>query len=899
MAKFLRKKGLSVRSGTSRKQTRSVDYVIDAFGDREAVYLAQKQKAKYLRLVIGEQVISPPQEINWRAIRTDFLIGPQMPTDSFLGQLIAAAIKNQVLELPELDSKKISPLHVNDLAEAVWQALVLPETAGKEFLVLGPPVELEKLASFLEQLGQTTKGTHFSSQKKIIQYPLPQAREDQEKLSWQPKIDWREAIERTFRSLWKKIEPEKTISPIEKPKKPIEPKGKEPEKSKKEFKEEIIVVEEPVEEKLEPEPEEARVRLERIISQLKEEEKEPEPSFQKRKFSWKKFFLGVFFSLLLIEAFIWIKPVICLGLGSRQLKKTLDYLLTQNWNQAEKAAQKAKDQFSQGEGFVKNHPFKFLLFGADKNLGQISEVGEKIALASKNAIPLAQNSLQVSEAVLKDKEVDFDSKIKEIEIQLRQLNSELTVIEALLKAPWTWLPARWKNLPRQWAKKTETARQFLSQSEKLIKHLPWAFGLNNEKRIFLVLLQNNMELRATGGFIGSFALLTFEDGVLIDFETKDVYTADGQLKGHVEPPKEIKEILGEANWYLRDSNWNPDFTKTAKNAEWFLNKELGREVDGVIGFNLEAAKKLVGAFGEIYLPDFNEKINSNNLFERAEFWSENKFFPGSTQKAAFLGLLGQQLFENIKAAQPEEYFKVSRAILESLDEKEILVFVHDSSLAKALYQLNWDGSVRSPECSLDNCYSDYLYLVESNLGVNKANYFIRRSLEKKVELKENGQINHQLKIHYENTAISESWPGGKYVNWLRIYFPKETKIEEITAYNSLNAQERKTVTSEDRTEEIKDDKEIIGFRVDIPIKQRWTLEINYQQEWKPNQEKFAYFLYWQKQSGYQETPISLLVSFPQGWQPVQVNPAANLISGQLLFNQQLNKDLNFGLELSK
>ena len=262
-------------------------------------------------------------------------------------------------------------------------------------------------------------------------------------------------------------------------------------------------------------------------------------------------------------------------------------------------------------------------------------------------------------------------------------------------------------------------------------------------------------------------------------------------------------------------------------------------------------------------------------------------------------MLGKQLFEDIKIAETEEYLKVAQGLLDSLDEKEITVYVHNPPLASTLHQFNWDGSIRTPQCNLSQCFTDYLYLVEANLGVNKANYFLHRSLEQSIDLKEDGEISHQLKINYENTALSNDWPGGKYLNWLRVYLPRETKIEEIVIYNPLNNQERETVTSDDREEEIKEGKKIIGFKVEVPIKQRRTVEIRFSQKQETENKKIGYLLYWQKQPGYQETPVSLLISFPESWQPIQVNPAADLVSGKLLFNQQLTKDLNFGIEFER
>ncbi|MEK7188636.1 MAG: DUF4012 domain-containing protein, partial [Patescibacteria group bacterium] len=185
-------------------------------------------------------------------------------------------------------------------------------------------------------------------------------------------------------------------------------------------------------------------------------------------------------------------------------------------------------------------------------------------------------------------------------------------------------------------------RTYINESANLIARLPILLGQDKPKT-YLVLFQNNTELRPTGGFIGSFALITFSKGKLMDMEVFDVYSADGQLKGHVEPPLPIKKYLGEANWWLRDANWDPDFAISSEKIEWFLDKELERSVDGVIGVDLEFVKDTLTATGPVKLNDFNVVINEQNLYEKTQSEVESNFFPGSRKKANFLSSLAKEL----------------------------------------------------------------------------------------------------------------------------------------------------------------------------------------------------------------------------------------------------------------
>ncbi len=890
LAKLLRQKGLSVSSSGPG------DYLIDLQGNPQALKTAQEQGTKYLRLLIGPQAKPDLSSLNnWRLVRSNYLIGEYPPENTFLTNLIKQTIYNQQLKFPCPAEHELYPTALSDLVHGLWQALILPNTNQKEFLILGSKVKAKELGQYLENLGQTTKGVSFQKTSQLPTYSQSLISQTRESLKWQPKKNWQESVKEGFQTLWQKLEPEEhqpkaKPKPKKTPQDPQEepPLADYPEDNQDKEDEEIIVVDQ-------------KPKLEDILSQFESKEKETEELQKgtKKEFSWNwKKPLILFLSLIFILFFaVWAKPLSGLILGTLKLKSAWMDLPEQNWASAQKKIEQAENHFQRTENFSHHSKLKFLLFGSQKSLGKMSQLGYQASLTAKTAIPLIKEGLNLNQAILKNKDINWQETLKELKWRQNQLSFQINKLQALLNTQWTFVPRRWKELPQQWQDKLSSANLALSQTSHITPYLDWATGANGERRTYLVLLQNNMELRPTGGFIGSFALLTFEDGSLTNFEVKDVYQADGQLKGHVEPPATIKEVLGEANWYLRDSNWDPDFPQSAKNAEWFLNKELGRNVDGVIGFNLEAAQNLISAFGEINLPDYNETITAENLFERAEYWSEKESFPGSHQKAAFLGILGQQLFERIKTAEAKEYINLFQAIWQSIQEKEILIYVHNDKLAEKLNQLNWDGSIRNSTCNQPACFADYLYLVEANLGVNKANYFLKRGIEQAIDFQNNGQIDHSLKINYENTAHSSNWPGGKYTAWLRIYLPVGTEINQIVAYDPLTNTNRQTITS---TQKMDNNKQVVGFKIEVPIESKRTIEVNFGQKTTGFEDsKIAYLLYWQKQSGYRSTPISILVSYPDSWQPLQVNPAANVVSGKLLFNQQLERDIKLGIEFGK
>lgn len=376
--------------------------------------------------------------------------------------------------------------------------------------------------------------------------------------------------------------------------------------------------------------------------------------------------------------------------------------------------------------------------------------------------------------------------------------------------------------------------------------------LGLEKQVtYLVLLQNNQELRATGGFIGSFAMLTLDKGKLLDIETYDVYAADGQLRGHVEPPAALKKHLGEANWYLRDSNWDPNFPTTARRAEWFLNKEMGRQVDGTIAIDLFVVKGLLESLGGVELPDYNETINANNIFERAEFHSELNYFNGSTQKKDFLSALINAMYVRLSESKNDEAIQVIASLVKNAQQSHIQVSFRNDELESSFENTVFSGKVRDVQCpNLEGpCLKDYFGVVESNVGVNKVNYFVERTIAHHIKIGEKVS-KATTTLDLKNTAESNTWPAGIYKNYIRFVIPSDASIESVRVDGQSLDASRLDV-------EVRHNKKYVGMYAEVPIAGKISVDLAYQLK-NPTEssEGFSLVSLFEKQSGTGEDEVS-------------------------------------------
>lgn len=277
------------------------------------------------------------------------------------------------------------------------------------------------------------------------------------------------------------------------------------------------------------------------------------------------------------------------------------------------------------------------------------------------------------------------------------------------------------------------------------------------KQTWVVVLQNSDELRATGGFAGSYALVTLQDGALQEIVIEDIYDADGQFVGYLPAPAGMREYTSSSRGLrLPDANWFPHFPQSAQTMLQFFAFGKKRDIQGVISVNLPVAESILRVTGPLPIPDYNTTLTAENLHtvlreERAEF------FPGSIQKKHILSqaeiVLRQRLTE---LSQPEQ-LQIVKNIAEQTMRKEIQVYALDPQLQAAFSNYGVTGELglsQLQEQQLRTVCADcasptVLYLVESNVGINKANRYISRSV---LLTAKPDSANLQLTIEFHNNA---------------------------------------------------------------------------------------------------------------------------------------------------
>jgi len=156
-------------------------------------------------------------------------------------------------------------------------------------------------------------------------------------------------------------------------------------------------------------------------------------------------------------------------------------------------------------------------------------------------------------------------------------------------------------------------------------------------RDYLVLFQNNAELRATGGIPGAVALLRVEGGkisLVQQASSGDFPRADAPV---LPLPVETQGLYGAiTGQYIQDVNLTPQFPLSAQLAREMWKRQFGTEVDGVLSIDPVALSYLLTATGPVTLPT-GDVLTSDNVVSTLLSTAYSRYSDPTQQDDFFAG----------------------------------------------------------------------------------------------------------------------------------------------------------------------------------------------------------------------------------------------------------------------
>lgn len=317
----------------------------------------------------------------------------------------------------------------------------------------------------------------------------------------------------------------------------------------------------------------------------------------------------------------------------------------------------------------------------------------------------------------------------------------------------------------------------LENIAKLNSVIQEVFGGQGLRR-YLLVFQNPAELRATGGFMGSFALLDIKDGqiVNIDIPAGGTYDLQGQLNEYVVPPTPL--LLSNKRWEFQDANWFPDFPASAQKMLWFYRHSRNLTADGVISINADVLNRLLSIMGPVTEQNHNVVLDQKNALTTiqniVEYGTEKK----ANKPKQILSDLAPLFIDNFKKMKAGAILPMLTNLQEALQQKEIQSYFTDENTENIVKEFGWSGEILNT-----NQNQDYLLAVNTNIQGQKSDARIKQIISHQAVIQPDGTILDSVVITRQHTGnADEKMYGQTNIDYLRLYVPAGSELVRASGF---------------------------------------------------------------------------------------------------------------------
>jgi len=307
------------------------------------------------------------------------------------------------------------------------------------------------------------------------------------------------------------------------------------------------------------------------------------------------------------------------------------------------------------------------------------------------------------------------------------------------------------------------------------------------KHTYLLMFQNNAEIRATGGLPGAYAVLTVDNGS-IKLGQQGTGSSFPEQSEPVVPLTDEEEGLFDTKLgtFFLDTNFTPDFPRTAEIASTFLKKVKGIDVDGVMSVDPVALSYVLEGLGPITLED-DSTLSSSNAVDVLLNGVYVTYADPDTQDAYFASAT-QKIFDKVLAGAGDPT-AVLKALTRATDERRVQLWTKDADISAAL-----DGTPLAAQLPVGKAAESTLGVYLNDATGAKMQYYLDYDVDARAtKCSDAGAQTYETVTTLKSNAPADSAnlpesirgpgfgapPGAMFVNTY-VYAPDGGKVTELT-----------------------------------------------------------------------------------------------------------------------
>lgn len=302
-------------------------------------------------------------------------------------------------------------------------------------------------------------------------------------------------------------------------------------------------------------------------------------------------------------------------------------------------------------------------------------------------------------------------------------------------------------------------------------------------RHYFVAMVTPAEARASGGFMGNYAVLTADDGKLTlgpVGRKEDLNRAGNQATKKITGPADYVASYGR---YDPAHTWenitlSPDFPSVAQAMAELFPQSGGRRVDGVIRIDPIALQGLLALTGPVTLPDLPRPLGEKNA---ADFLLREQYaiYGDQTQRIDLLGDLAETAFDRFTTGRGARPAVVAREMSPALQSGSLAFWFTDPDEQAFADSLGFTAAVPSADGG------DSFGVTTQNAGASKIDVFLQRTLDYRARVDAGtGEVTAEAEVVLHNDAPAEGLPF--YVIGNLVDLPYGTNRSFVSVYSPFD-----------------------------------------------------------------------------------------------------------------
>jgi hypothetical protein len=300
---------------------------------------------------------------------------------------------------------------------------------------------------------------------------------------------------------------------------------------------------------------------------------------------------------------------------------------------------------------------------------------------------------------------------------------------------------------------------------------------------YLIVFQNEKEMRASGGLLTAYGLVTVDKGSVVgDIETHDMWDLQGDIWRYSEQIYYyniygqlvlMNDGCGASELRSQDSGIYPDqqismemFTEYYNDMQRYLPQKY-KKYDYVLTLNTFFASDMISVIEPLVLDDCTV-ITSDNL---AKVIFNDRNDDGG--RKSNIGRVAKAAEDEFTSISSDKLPDVLTTLIKTAQAKNFAFYTKNEVMSKFFDDMGLTGRI------VTDFEGDYLHVNEAQVCGLKANFYLKDTVIQNISIADDGTISRTMKVEWINEKIFDpaedeiisSSPSFPYRAWIRFMTP--------------------------------------------------------------------------------------------------------------------------------